>query len=128
MIFGTGVDIIEISRIKKELQKYGDKFSGTLFTDEETQYCMNGTSLNRHAQCFAGRFTAKEAFLKALGTGLRDGIHWKNIEIKNDYLGAPSIILNGKAKKITDNEKIINIQLSISHSKTMAISMVILEK
>ena len=128
MIFGMGVDVIEIDRIKKELEKYGDKLNGTLFTDEEVRYCIKGKSINRQAQCFAGRFTAKEAFLKALGTGLRDGIQWKDIEIKNDDLGAPSIHLKGKAKEVVDQNKIDNILLSISHSRTTAVSSVILER
>jgi holo-[acyl-carrier protein] synthase len=128
MIFGIGIDIIEIDRIKAELEKHEDRFCKMVFTEDEIKYCENATNLDVRAQHFAGRFAGKEAFFKAIGTGWRGGIGWKDVEIVNDKLGKPSLILKNKSHKAIEREKIANIQLSISHSKNYATAVVVLEK
>ena len=127
MIFGTGIDLIDIKRIKRSLEK-SDQFCQSLFTENEIQYCMRAKNLNVQSQCFAARFAAKEAFFKALGTGLRDGLQWKDVEVVNDDLGKPSLHLQNKALEVIKVNKIDNIQLSLSHDKSHATAVVILEK
>lgn len=118
MIFGIGIDIIEVSRLDKaNIQK-------KVFTTNEIEYCEQKRF---KAQYYAVRFAAKEAFLKALGTGLRDGIIWKDIEVVNDELGKPSIVLHQKAKELFEKLHISNIHVSLSHIKDLAIAVVILE-
>ena len=128
MIFGIGIDLIEIDRIKAELEKHEDKFCKMVFTVKEIEYCRRNKNLNIQAQCFAGRFAAKEAFFKAIGTGLRDGLGWKDVEVMKDKLGKPIIALKNKSLRLIKDEKISNIQLSISHSKHYATAVVVLEK
>ena len=127
MIVGTGIDLIQVSRIRKQLEKSGHRFFETLFTEREIGYCQKGSSLSRQSQCFSGRFCAKEAFLKALGSGLRDGIFWKDMEILNDELGKPYFILRNRVQEIIKEKEITQVHLSISHDKNMATAMVILE-
>ena len=112
--------------LKKEKSK--NRFIESLFTDREKEYCLRSTNIQVQSQCFAARFSAKEAFFKALGTGLRNGLQWKDVEVYNDNLGKPSLKLDNKAREIIEKEKINNIQLSISHDKTHATAVVILEK
>jgi len=128
MIFGTGIDLIDIQRIKKSLEKSADQFCQSLFTENEIQYCKRTENLNVQSQCFAARFAAKEAFFKALGTGLRDGLQWKDVEVLNDDLGKPSLHLQNKTLQIINAEEINNVQLSLSHNKSHATAVVILEK
>jgi holo-[acyl-carrier protein] synthase len=128
MICGVGIDVIEISRIKNELLKSGERFCKTIFTENEITYCQRGSNINVQSQCFAGRFAAKEAFFKAIGTGLRGGLTWKDIEVYNDEYGKPNFILKNKALETVEDEGISNIKLSISHCNTVAIAVVILEK
>lgn len=128
MIFGIGIDLIEIDRIKAELEKHEDRFCKMVFTVKEIEYCRRNKNLNIQAQCFSGRFAAKEAFFKAIGIGLQNGLGWKDVEVLNDKLGKPNLILKNKSHKATEREKIANIRLSISHSKNYATAVVILEK
>jgi len=128
MIYGVGIDVIEINRIKNELIKFGESFCKAIFTDNEISYCQRGSNISVQSQCFAGRFAAKEAFFKAVGIGLREGLTWKDIEVHNDEYGKPRFILKNKALEIISDKKISNIQLSISHCKTVATAVVILEK
>lgn len=128
MIFGIGIDLIEIERIKAELEKHRDRFCKMVFTVKEIEYCRRNKNLNIQAQCFAGRFAAKEAFFKAIGTGLRDGLGWKDVEVLNDKLGKPDLIIKNKSFKIMEENKISNIHLSVSHSRHYATAVVVLEK
>lgn len=128
MIYGIGTDIIEINRIKGELEKSGDRFCASIFTEDEIKYCERGSNIDIRAQCFAGRFSAKEAFFKSVGTGLRNKLSWKDVEIMNDELGKPSFRLNNKARELVEEIGISNIQLSISHSRENAVAVVVLEK
>jgi holo-[acyl-carrier protein] synthase len=125
LIFGTGIDIIEVERIKQSL-------SGTpamkkkLYSTDEQEYCeQRRTGIY---QCFAARFAAKEAFFKALGTGYRYGMAFHEIEVVNDELGKPFIKPHGKVQEFLKKNGITGVHLSISHVKNTAVAMVILEK
>jgi len=128
MIIGTGIDIVKVERLTKLISEKKKSFSKKLFTQKEINYCEQGSNIKISAQHYAGRFAAKEAFLKALGTGWRNGIDWKDIEIVNDDYGKPCINLHQNAKDIIKKQNITNIQLSISHSNDDAVAMVVLEK
>ena len=88
MIKGIGIDIIEVSRIKSMMEKYGDKFFKRILTDNEIDYCKSFPNAELH---FAGRFASKEAYSKAIGTGISKDFGWKDIEILNDQRGKPYI-------------------------------------
>jgi len=124
MIFGVGTDIIEVDRMEKLLSR-GRPYLETIFTQLEIEYCENK---NRRAEHYAARFAAKEAFLKALGTGWRDGLGFSDIEISNDKQGKPQIQLFGEAKERIQENQIQRISVSLSHIKEMAIAVVIVEK
>ena len=125
-IFGIGTDIVNIKRMDKSLKKYGLKFKNKVFSKNEIFYCENK---NNPPAFYAKRFAAKEAFAKALGTGIGKGISLKNIEIFNDKSGKPSIKLKGKIdnlvkKKIKKSK--YNIYLSLSDDKPWAQATVII--
>ena len=124
MIHGTGVDLIEISRIKKSMDRYAGKFEEKIFTPQEIEYCRSQANPSKH---FAGRFAAKEAVLKSLGTGLAQGISWKDMELLNRESGAPVLQITGAGKKIFDSLNLKNIHISISHDKLYAIAQAVAE-
>jgi len=128
MIYGIGTDLIETDRFTKKIKRNKSKFLSRLFSEKEIEYCGKGALIRTQAQCFAGRFVAKEAFLKALGTGLRNGLRWTDIEITNNSLGKPLIHLYNKAEQTIKDEHIRNVHISISHVKNHASAIVILEK
>jgi len=125
MIFGTGTDIVEVARIEKSATRT-QSFLDKLFTKDEQEYCEAQKA--GKFQSYAARFAAKEAFFKALGTGYRYGMAFKEIEVKNDNLGKPEITVHGKVKDFVSEQKITNIHLSLSHVKEMALAFVVLEK
>ena len=122
MIIGVGIDIIEIRRIKNAIESNG-RFLEKIFTSSELEYLK---SRNLRPEYVAGRFAAKEAVAKALGTGFR-GFDFKDIEIDRTTLGKPIVILKGKAKLIAKKEGQYNIHLSISHGEDSAVAYAILE-
>ena len=124
MIHGTGVDLIEIDRIRNSLDKYLEKFEERVFTKAEIDYCRSKADPPKH---FAGRFAAKEAILKSIGTGMADGIAWKDLEIVTRDSGQPELKVSGKAKALCDSKKIKTIHVSISHEKGYAIAQAIAE-
>ena len=128
MIYGIGTDLIETNRFKEILKKNNTRFLQRVFTEKEIAYCSQGAKVDTQAQCFAARFAAKEACLKALGIGLRHGLRWTDIEISNDSRGKPFLKVYNKAEQIIKNEKIINIHVSVAHIKNQASALVILEK
>ena len=128
MICGLGIDVVEVDRIKRELTKSDSAFSKKIFTEDEIGYCEKGSSLSVRAQRFAARFTAKESFFKAIGTGLRDGLNWKDVEIFRDEQGKPSLILRNRALELVNKAGIKNFHLSITHTSDYAAAVVILEK
>ena len=124
MIYGTGIDMIEVGRIRIAMEKDAG-FKDTVFTEEEILYCESKKNKYQH---YAARFSAKEAFMKAIGTGWRFGIRFAEIEIYLDELGKPSIRGYGKAKELLKKEEISKIHVSLSHLKEMATAIVIIEK
>ena len=94
MIYGIGTDIVEVSRIERECRRLGADFLRRVFTPEEIGYCEGK---RRRFESYAARFAAKEAFLKALGTGGRDGISWLEMEVVVDGRGRPELVLRGRA-------------------------------
>jgi len=124
MIIGIGIDIIEVTRIERLLTKQ-KRFQQRIFTETEIAYCE---SKKNKAQNYAGRFAAKEALLKAIGTGWRRGVSFKEIEIVNNERGKPEIFLSGKAREVADDLGISNIQVSLSHLKEFATAVVTAEK
>ncbi len=124
MIFGIGIDIIEVPRVEK-LTKKADKFVKKIFTQTEIDYCRR---FRNGSQNFAGRFAAKEAFLKAMGTGLSNGLKFNEIETVNDHLGKPEITLYGRTKEIFKERKLKFSHVSIAHLKDYATAVVVIEK
>ena len=125
MIFGTGIDIIEIDRIKNSIQKYSDRFKKKIFTQKEIDYCHSQADPAKH---FAARFTVKEAVLKCFGTGMTGGILWKDIEVGKLSSGQPVLNLHGNGKKLFNQLKLKHIHVSITHDKTYAVAHAIAEK
>jgi holo-[acyl-carrier protein] synthase len=121
-MLGIGTDICEVQRFDR--LKENRSFLERIYSEKEIKYCGNRKA---SSQCFAARFAAKEAFAKALGTGIRKGIHLKEIEIENDELGKPFINLSGETKDTFEKLGCRSIHISISHEKTMAIAMVVIE-
>lgn len=125
MIYGTGVDIVEIARFKKFQEQGNDALFQRLFTQTEIDYC---STKKNSAQHYALRFAAKESFLKALGTGLRDGLSWQDIEVVNDALGKPELKLYGRALDMFRQAGLAACFLSLSHDAGCAVAMVVLER
>jgi holo-[acyl-carrier protein] synthase len=122
MIQGLGIDLVEVGRIKKALDKWGRRFLHRVFTSRERDYCMRKAL---PAQSLAARFAAKEAVLKAMGTGLSGGIRWTDMEVVNDPKGKPELHISAKIADMVPGQKFL---LSISHSQQFAIAQVILVK
>ncbi|HEU0022691.1 MAG TPA: holo-ACP synthase [Dehalococcoidia bacterium] len=117
-MLATGVDIIEISRVRRVLERYADRFQQRVFTSGEIAYCQG------RAPNLAARFAAKEATMKALGTGVR-GVSWKEIEVVRQPSGAPSIQLYGRAQARAQRLGVTEIALSLSHSQEFAVAFVV---
>ena len=122
MIIGHGIDIIDIDRIRKTLDRHGDRFLRKIFTEGERDYCQQKVD---PAPACAARFAAKEAFAKAIGTGIGQHINWLDVEVVKDEHNAPSIRLSQRLKSRYEN---VRIFLSLSHTKSHATASVILEK
>ena len=127
MVFGIGVDIIDIDRIRRVINKYGKKFKSKCFHENEIKRSENKKN---SVESYAKRYAAKEACAKALGTGLARGVFWKDIEVKNDNYGKPYIFLHNNAKKIlkTFSNKNTKIEVSLTDEKKFAIANVIIFK
>lgn len=125
MILSIGIDIAEVYRIRETIART-PRFAERVFTDAEREYCESKGAAA--AQSYAGRFAAKEAFLKALKTGWRGKIAWTDIEIILDENGAPSLVLKGEAKTILESRGVTHVHLSISHTSEHAVAEVLLEK
>jgi holo-[acyl-carrier protein] synthase len=120
-MLSTGVDIIEISRVSQVLDKYGERFLSRIYTPGEIDYCRG------RAPNLAARFAAKEATMKALGTGVR-GVGWKDIEVVRHESGAPSVKLDGRARARAERLGVQEISLSLSHSQEYAVAFVVIQR
>lgn len=117
-MLSTGVDIIEVSRIAAALERFGDRFLHRIYTEGELEYCR------KRPGKLASRFAAKEATMKALGTGVR-GVSWKDIEVVRASSGAPSILLHGRASSRAERLGVQEISLSMSDSREQAVAFVV---
>ncbi|MBN1114876.1 MAG: holo-ACP synthase [Oligoflexia bacterium] len=124
MIYGVGIDIIEVSRIKKEVTDDDSRFAERIYTKGEMEYCESQPS---KALNYAARFAAKEAFFKAMGSGWSGGYSWQDIEVGRYPEGRPYIITHGKVKSFLESHKITGIHVSLSHVADTATAVVILE-
>ncbi|MEO0074979.1 MAG: holo-ACP synthase [candidate division WOR-3 bacterium] len=121
-ILGIGIDLIEVARIKQAIERYGERFKNRIFSKAEQEFCeaQNGKYLS-----YAARFAAKEAFSKALGTGLRGKISWLDVNVIDNENSPPHLEIKGRAKTILANGKIL---VSITHTQDYASAVVIIEK
>lgn len=124
MIIGIGTDIVDITRIEKACQKFGERFISKIFTDQEEKACKDKKEVAHH---LAARFAAKEAVLKALGTGISKGIGLKDVEVTRTPGNRPEIILYGRGKEMAESLGVKNIHISISHDADRALAFAVLE-
>ncbi len=124
MIIGAGIDIVNIERIDRSIARWGSLFVRRVFTRSEIDRCQKRA---RPSECFATRFAAKEAFLKAVGLGYRRGIRWTHIEVTNDSLGKPSLLFHRKAMELVQTLQIHRTFLTLSHDRLYAVAHVLLE-
>ncbi len=124
MILGMGVDIAEVERVQAAIERRGDAFLRRVYTQREREYCER---FKNKYERYAGRFAAKEAAMKALGTGWRRGVKWTDFEVVRELSGRPGLALHGEAKRIADQTGVHHIALSITHTETEALAQVIFE-
>ena len=124
MIVGTGVDLAEVSRIRASVERYGARFVQRVFTAREIAYVER--KANKYER-FAARFAAKEAGMKALGTGWSRGVTWKDFEVANLPSGRPTLVLHGVAAGIATELGVKTVQLSLTHTSELALAWVLLE-
>jgi holo-[acyl-carrier protein] synthase len=126
MILGFGLDIVSTTRIARILERHGDRFRERVFTPAELEACRERHA-DAQAEALAARFAAKEACLKALGTGWRRDFAFRNVEVVRGASGAPTITLNGEVAKLAVHRGVRTIHVSLSHEHGMAAAAVILE-
>jgi holo-[acyl-carrier protein] synthase len=124
MIVGTGIDIAEVPRIDASIQRFGRRFLERVFTPEEICYCESKAN---KAERYAGRFAAKEAAMKAIGTGWNRGVTWQDVEVKRAPGQRPTVVFHGKAAEFFRQLGAAHAHLSITHTKDSAMAQVILE-
>jgi holo-[acyl-carrier protein] synthase len=124
LIIGMGIDIAEVDRIQAAIERHGEPFLRRVYTSAERAYCEQ---FKNKYERFAARFAAKEAAMKALGTGWRRGVRWVDFEVVREAGGRPTISLDGAAKKIAGHLGVKRISLSITHTASQALAQVILE-
>jgi holo-[acyl-carrier protein] synthase len=125
MVLGLGTDLIEIGRVQASIDQFGDRFLNRVFTESEIVYCRR--KKKHSAESFAARFAAKEAGAKALGTGISRGISWKEIEVRRQPGDRPTLHLTGRAAERAQSMGVRNIQLSLTHSREVAMAVVSVE-
>jgi len=124
VIIGLGLDIAEIDRIGAAIKRHGPAFLERIYTAREIAYCE---SHRNRFERYAARFAAKEAAMKALGTGWRHGVRWRDIEVARDPSGKPALRMEGVAREIADRLGVKNIALTITHSGNLALAQVVFE-
>jgi holo-[acyl-carrier protein] synthase len=125
MVVGIGIDVVEIARIRRLMERWQDRFLRRVFTDEELAY-----SLGRHdpAQHLAARFAAKEATLKALGTGLSMGVRWREMEVRRARGQAPRLALAGRTAELGQTRGVRRLHVSLTHDAGLAVAQVLAEE
>jgi holo-[acyl-carrier protein] synthase len=124
MVLGMGTDLIEIERVQASIDRFGERFLDRVFTEGEIDYCMRK---KQSAESFAARFAAKEAGAKALGTGINRGVRWKEIEVRREIGQRPTLHFSGRAGELADAMGVRGVQLSLSHSRELAMAMALIE-
>jgi holo-[acyl-carrier protein] synthase len=124
MIIGTGIDVVEVPRVAATIERFGDRFLHRIFTEGEIRYCQS--KANR-VERFAARFAAKEAGMKALGTGWSRGVRWCDVEVQRQPGGRPTLVFHGKAAEFARKLGMSRSAISLSHTAAEAIAHVILE-
>jgi holo-[acyl-carrier protein] synthase len=124
VIVGTGIDIVEVPRIAAAVERFGDRFLNRVFTAGEIRYCR---SKQNAMERFAARFAAKEAGFKAIGTGWRNGVTWRDVEVGREPGGRPTVCFSGKAVEFAAKLGVRRAALSLSHTAELAVAQVILE-
>ena len=124
MFVGSGIDICEVPRIEAAFRRFGDRFRNRVFTPGEIRYAdRNADRFER----YAARFAAKEAGMKAIGTGWRRGVRWQDFEVVNLSSGKPTLVFHGKALEFAEGLGVVNIVLSMTHTRVQAMAFLILE-
>jgi holo-[acyl-carrier protein] synthase len=124
MVLGIGTDLAEVDRIARSIARFGDRFLNRIYTQAERAYAESKAN---SAERFAARFAAKEAGMKAIGTGWRRGVTWLDFEVANEPSGRPTLRLRGVALKVAEELGTRRISLSLTHTSTLAMAVVILE-
>ena len=124
MILGTGIDVCEVPRIRRSIERFGQRFVDRIFTPREIAYVER--KANKYER-YAARFAAKEAGMKAIGTGWNHGVRWRDIEVARKPGGRPTLLLHGKAAEFAARLGAVNIALSLTHTAEQAMAQVILE-
>ena len=124
MIVGSGIDLTEIARIQRSLDRYGQRFLDRVYTPAEQAYCLRK---RKAAESFAARFAAKEAGAKALGTGINYGVNWLEIEVGREPGGRPTLQFHGRAAEFAARLGARRAALSITHTAELAMASVVLE-
>ncbi|KAA6461769.1 holo-ACP synthase [Acidobacteria bacterium AB60] len=125
MIVGSGIDLVEIERIRISVERFGDRFLKRVYTAAEQAYCLRKKNA---AESLAARFAAKEAGAKALGTGISRGVTWLEIEVVREPGGRPSLVFHGRAREVAQRLGVHSSALSLTHTREMAVASVVLER
>lgn len=125
MMVGIGTDLVQIPRMERAITRFGARFLDRLFTPEEQAHCG---AMARPAACYAKRFAAKEALVKALGTGFRDGIWFTDITVHNDASGRPALRTSGACAAVLTALGAVRLHLSLSDEQDMAVAFVVVER
>jgi holo-[acyl-carrier protein] synthase len=124
LIVGLGIDIAEVARVKAAIERHGETFLRRVYTPKEREHCER---FKNKFERYAGRFAAKEAAMKALGTGWSRGVRWVDVEVVREKGGKPTIKLAGEAANVAERMGVRNIALSITHTSEQAFAQVIFE-
>lgn len=124
MIVGTGIDLVEIGKLRAAMERRGERLRNRIFTPGEIRYCDGRPNPFQH---YAARFAAKEALFKAIGTGWSGGVGWRDAEVRNRTNGKPDLLLSGKALEVARQLGAVRYQVSLSHTDRYAVAQVILE-
>lgn len=124
MILGTGVDLAEVDRLRRAIERFGERFLRRVFTPAEIAYVERRGS---RYQRYAARFAAKEAGMKAIGTGWRQGVRWQDFEVANLSSGKPTLKLHGAAAQVAARQGVRSIALSLTHTAELGMAFVVLE-
>ena len=125
MIYAVGTDLVEISRIEKIIETWGERFVRKVYSEGEIRYCSTKAYPAQH---FAARFAAKEAFLKGVGLGMAGGVGFRDVEVINRAEGKPELNFHGRAREMVDEAAITKCHISLSHTDRYAVAFIVLEK